>query len=80
MLVLGRPFLQNSNITVDYENGRIGLTNGKDLNPVKINYAPRVIILFVVFSIIAMAMGCLVTTLNKEDLKIKLARAESKYN
>jgi hypothetical protein len=65
MIVLGSPFFQNANISVNYETKQIGLSNGKDLNPVKIDYVPRVIMLFVIFSIIAIAMGCLVRTLNK---------------
>jgi hypothetical protein len=59
LLILGKPLFSNSNITVNYEANLIGLSNGKDLNPVKIDYTPRVIILFVTFTLIAGALGLL---------------------
>lgn len=59
LMILGRPLLSNSNISVNYDEGLLGLSNGKDLNPVKINYTPRVIILFVSFSLISLALGLL---------------------
>ena len=59
LLILGKPLFSNSNITVNYETKLIGLSNGKDLNPVKIDYTPRVIILFVTFALIAGALGLL---------------------
>jgi hypothetical protein len=78
LIILGRPFFQNSNITVDYEKRIIGLNNGKNLNPTPIDYQPRVIMLFVVFSLIAIVMGLLVRTLNKEDLNKTLALEEAR--
>jgi hypothetical protein len=48
------------------------------LNPVKTNYKPRVILLIIIFSIIAMMMGFLVRFLNKDDLAKKLAEEERK--
>ena len=54
----------------------MGLSGGKDLNPVKIDYVPRVIILSVIFTLIALAMGFLVKFLNKDDLNKNLAAKE----
>jgi hypothetical protein len=58
-IILGKPLFSNSNITVNYETNLLGLSNGIDLNPEKIEYTPRVIILFVTFSLIAAALGLL---------------------
>jgi hypothetical protein len=71
MIVLGVPLLSNSNITVDYTRGFIGLTGGKDLNPPQINYIPRVIILFVIFGLIAGALASLVYFLNRNERKME---------
>ncbi len=65
-MILGRPLLANSNITINYDTNQIGLSNGKDLNPVKINYTPRVIMLLVTFSLIAGALGFLGKQLKPE--------------
>jgi hypothetical protein len=61
---------------VNYDARTVGLSGGKDLNPVKIDYVPRVIILSVIFTLIALAMGFLVKFLNKEDLSKSLAAKE----
>jgi hypothetical protein len=71
MIVLGIPLLSNSNITVDYTRGFIGLTGGKDLNPPQINYVPRVIILFFIFALIAGALASLVYFLERNERKIE---------
>jgi hypothetical protein len=65
-MILGRPLIANSNITINYDTNQIGLSNGKDLNPVKINYIPRVIMLLVTFSLIAGALGFLGKQLKPE--------------
>lgn len=65
-MILGRPLLANSNITINYDTNQIGLSNGKDLNPVKINYTPRVIMLLVTFILIAGALGFLGKQLKPE--------------
>jgi hypothetical protein len=65
-MILGRPLIANSNITINYDTNQIGLSNGKDLNPVKINYTPRVIMLLVTFSLIAGALGFLGKQLKPE--------------
>lgn len=67
MIIFGSPFFQNYNVSVNYEARTVGLSGGKDLNPVKIDYVPRVIMLSVIFTLIALAMGCLVKFLNKDD-------------
>lgn len=79
-IVLGKPFLQSSNITVDYDRLLIGASGGKDLNPVKTNYVPRVLLLVGIFSFIALMMGFLVRFLNRDDLAKKLAEEEEKVN
>jgi hypothetical protein len=66
LMVLGRPLLSNANISVNYEDSTLGLSNGKDLNPVKINYTPRVIILFVSFSLIVLALWMLDRQFSKD--------------
>ena len=66
LLILGKPLFYNSNITVNYETNLIGLSNGRDLNPVKIDYTSRVIILFVTFSIIAGSFGILAKLVKPE--------------
>ena len=66
LMILGRPLLSNSNISVNYEQSTLGFSNGKDLNPVKINYTPRVIILFVSFSFIALALWLLDRQFSKD--------------
>lgn len=66
-MILGKPFLANSNITINYDTRIIGLSNGKDLNPVKINYIPRVLILVITFSLIAGALGLLGKQLRPEQ-------------
>lgn len=58
----------------------MGLSGGKDLNPVKIDYVPRVIMLSVIFTLIALAMGFLVKFLNKDDLSKRLAAKEEQLN
>lgn len=63
---------------MNYDAGTVGLSSGKDLNPVKIDYVPRVIMLSVIFTLIALAMGFLVKFLNKEDLTKSLAAEEEK--
>jgi hypothetical protein len=65
---------------VNYEARTVGLSSGKDLNPVKIDYVPRVIMLSVIFTLIALAMGFLVKFLNKEDLSKSLAAKEEELN
>ena len=65
---------------MNYDAGTVGLSSGKDLNPVKIDYVPRVIMLSVIFTLIALAMGFLVKFLNKEDLTKSLAAEEEKLN
>lgn len=65
-MILGRPLIANSNITINYDTNQIGLSNGKDLNPVPINYTPRVIMLLVTFSLIAGALGFLGKQLKPE--------------
>ena len=65
---------------MDYEAGTVGLSSGKDLNPVKIDYVPRVIMLSVIFTFIALAMGCLVNFLNKQDLSKNLAAEEERLS
>ncbi|MDO7793904.1 hypothetical protein, partial [Escherichia coli] len=63
-----------------YEARPVGLSSGKDLNPVKIDYVPRVIMLSVIFTLIALAMGFLVKFLNKEELNKNLAAKEEELN
>ena len=46
----------------------------------KIDYVPRVIMLSVIFTLIALAMGFLVKFLNKEDLSKSLAAKEEELN
>ena len=65
---------------MNYEAWTVGLSSGKDLNPVKIDYVPRVIMLSVIFTLIALAMGFLVKFLNKEDLSKSLAAKEEELN
>jgi hypothetical protein len=66
IMVLGRPLLSNSNISINYDDTIIGLSNGKDLNPVKIDYTPRVILLFVSFSLIILALWMLDRQFSKD--------------
>lgn len=65
---------------MNYEAKTVGLSAGKDLNPVKIDYVPRVIMLSVIFTLIALAMGFLVRFLNKDDLTKQLAAKEEQLN
>jgi hypothetical protein len=66
LMVLGRPLLSNSNISINYDDNIMGLSNGKDLNPVKIDYTPRVILLFVSFSLIILALWMLDRQFSKD--------------
>ena len=66
IMVLGKPLLSNSNISINYDDTIIGLSNGKDLNPVKIDYTPRVILLFVSFSLIILALWMLDRQFSKD--------------
>lgn len=66
LMILGKPLLSNSNISINYDDRLLGLSNGKDLNPVKINYTPRVIILFVSFGLISLALGLLGKQFSKD--------------
>lgn len=66
LMVLGRPLLSNSNISINYDDTIMGLSNGKDLNPVKIDYTPRVILLFVSFSLIILALWMLDRQFSKD--------------
>jgi hypothetical protein len=66
LMVLGKPLLSNSNISINYDASVLGLSNGKDLNPVKINYTPRVIVLFVSFGLIVLALWMLDRQFSKD--------------
>lgn len=59
LLILGAPAFHNTNISVDFDNSIIGLSNGINLTPIQINYTPRVAILMVVFTLIALCGFCL---------------------
>ena len=53
------------NISVDFDNFLIGLSNGQDLTPVKIDYTPRVILMAVVFAILALGGFALSFTIDR---------------
>lgn len=59
MIVLGKPLFANANISINYDIGQIGFSNGVNLNPTPVNYTPRVIILFVSFGLISLSLGLL---------------------
>jgi hypothetical protein len=59
MMVLGKPLFSNANISINYDIGLIGFSNGINLNPTPIDYTPRVIILFVSFGLISLSLGLL---------------------
>ena len=56
-VILGIPAMHNMNITIDYDSGLIGLSNGVNLTPIPIDYVSRAIILIIMFTLITLG-GC----------------------
>ena len=59
LVIFGLPAMHNLNLTIDYDRGLIGLSNGVNLTQVIINYLPRDALLVVVFLVIAAIGGCI---------------------
>lgn len=65
LIVFGQASLYNMNVTVDFDNGLIGFSNGVNLTPTPINYQARVIMMAVVFGIIALISMALSFTIDR---------------
>jgi hypothetical protein len=77
LLVLGQPAMKNMNITIDYDRGLVGFSNGVDLTVHPLDYSNRVIILMSVFIIIAIAGFAINCSLNMAQ-KANLSQAQEK--
>ena len=80
VMIFGKPFFSNSNITVDYDRSLLGLSNGKNLNPEPVLYGGRVLILFLTFSFIAGSLSALAKLLTDKDKKDAARRASQATN
>jgi len=74
LIILGQASIANFNITVDFEDGLIGLTGGVNLTVVNRDYSGRATILVVVFSIIAILAILINFTLDRSRKELATAQ------